>query len=65
MNLETKPETKLTDLRPFIRKEIPRVWGDKVMETKRLRALALLGTRWLLHAKHSPKKGNYSGWPIT
>ena len=60
-----KPELKLTDLRPFIRKEIPPVWGDEEMETKRLRALALRGTRWLLHTKHSPKKGNYSGWPTS
>jgi hypothetical protein len=59
-----KPNLKLTDLRPFLRKEIPPVWVDKRMETKRLRAIMLLGERWLLHPKHSPKKGDYNGWPI-
>lgn len=59
-----KPELKLTDLRQFIRKEIPPVWADKVMETKRLRAIMLLGNRWLLHPSNAPAKGNYSGWPI-
>jgi len=26
-------------------------------------AMDFLGDRWLLSPKHSPKKGNYSGWP--
>jgi hypothetical protein len=60
-----KPELKLTDLRPFLRKEIPSVWADKRMETKRLRALMLLGNRWLLHPSNAPKKGDYTGWPTS
>jgi hypothetical protein len=26
-------------------------------------ALDFLGDKWLLSPKHSPKKGDYSGWP--
>lgn len=33
------------------------------LEAQRQRSLARLGERWLLHPIHSPKKGDYNGWP--
>lgn len=60
-----KPEKKLTDIRQFLlRKEAPPVWGVEDLDVKRQRALRILGDRWLLHPKHSPKKGDYNGWPL-
>ena len=59
-----KPELKLTDIRQFLlRKEASPVWGVEDLDEKRQRALKILGDRWLLHPKHSPKKGDYNGWP--
>lgn len=61
------PEKKLTDIRAFLlrkEQEPAPVWADEEMETKRQRALSLLGDRWLLHSTHSPVKGNYDGWPL-
>ena len=51
-----KPELKLTDIRQFLlRKEASPVWGVEDLDEKRQRALKILGDRWLLHPKHSPK----------
>jgi hypothetical protein len=59
-----KPEKKLTDIRQFLlKKAAPPVWGVEDLDEKRQRALGILGDRWLLHPKHSPKKGDYNGWP--
>ena len=33
------------------------------LEAQRLQSITRLGTRWLLHPIHSPKKGDYNGWP--
>jgi hypothetical protein len=64
-----KPELKLTDIRAFLlRKEQPAptpVWGVEDLDRKRARALEILGERWLLHPKHAPLKGDYTGWPVT
>jgi hypothetical protein len=42
---------------------VPEFFTSIEMDKRRLRALEVLGDRWLLHPKHSPKKGNYDGWP--
>ena len=35
------------------------------LEAKRAASIEALGTRWLLHPCHAPRKGHYSvdGWP--
>ncbi len=33
------------------------------LEAQRRAAIARLGTRWLLHPCHAPKKRDYTGWP--
>lgn len=38
------------------------VWGVPDLDMKREAALITLGDRWLLHPKHSPKKGDYDPW---
>jgi hypothetical protein len=38
------------------------VWGDLDLDTKLEAALKYLGDKWLLHPKHSPKKGDYDPW---
>ena len=59
-----KPERKLTDITQFlIRKETPPVWGVEELDAKRADALKVLGSKWLLHPKHTPIKGDYNGWP--
>ena len=59
-----KPEHKLVDVKQFlIRKKTPPVWGVEELDDKRNAALKILGERWLLHPKHSSKKGDYNGWP--
>lgn len=73
-----KKEKKLTDIRAFLlhkeqeqeqEQEQPPaptpVWGVEDLDRKRARALEILGERWLLHPKHSPTKGDYTGWPVT
>lgn len=60
-----KPERKLTDITQFlIRKETPPVWGVEDLDAKRAEAMKVLGSKWLLHPKHAPRKGNYDGWPV-
>lgn len=33
------------------------------LESKRQASVLWLGTRWLLHPNHSPRKGTYDAWP--
>ena len=33
------------------------------LERQRLACIERLGSRWILHKSHAPKKGNYDGWP--
>jgi hypothetical protein len=45
------------------RTSVPKsVWGDLDLDTKLEAALKYLGDKWLLHPKHSPKKGDYDPW---
>lgn len=46
--------------------ETPRIEDKKIVPERKSalqNALDFLGDRWLLSPKHSPKKGDYSGWP--
>ena len=38
------------------------VWGVLELDKKLEEAKKILGERWLLHPKHSLKKGNYDPW---
>ena len=47
--------------------ESPRIEDKKIAPERKSalqNAMDFLGDRWLLSPKHSPKKGNYSGWPV-
>ena len=47
--------------------ETPLIENKKIVPERKSalqNALDFLGDRWLLSPKNSPKKGNYSGWPV-
>jgi len=46
---------------------LPRIEDKKIAPERKSalqNALDFLGDKWLLSPKNSPKKGNYSGWPV-
>lgn len=50
------------DMDDFQIPAIPQVWNVPTLDCKLAAAKHFLGERWLLHPKHSPKKGDYDPW---
>ena len=61
MLIKAKPKLEIVNPKPEEIKQFnpPVVMRGSAMQT----AMEFLGDRWLLSPKHSPKKGDYSGWP--